>query len=206
MLTTTMQLITGLPFEQAVTDCDSSLRVVRRRRAANIFTPAGTSGVHSETSWKNDDPQGPPLLTSDLVGAAGLLTSKTARNKAMAVIEFASRLCGSAGESLSRVRMKQLGFPAPELQHGFVLRDGSNAYVDFWFKEQSRVGEFDGRAKYLRADWAGSKSLQDRIIDEKNREAQIRAEGVGFVRWTWAEMVNVRRFEQLLRQARLPQK
>lgn len=102
--------------------------------------------------------------------------------------------------------MRQLGFAAPELQHHFILRDGSNAFVDFWFEVQREAGEFDGRGKYLRKDWAGGRSLQDRIMAEKNREDQIRAQNVGVFRWTWQEMMDLRGFEQLLLQAGIPQR
>ncbi|MFQ4148247.1 hypothetical protein AAGW05_06060 [Arthrobacter sp. LAPM80] len=205
-LTTSVQLITRLKFEQAVAVCDSSLRTPRHAAGGNIFTPTGTADPFHEPSWKNDEPQGPALLKSELMSAAEDLPSRSARNRAVAVIEFASGLSGSLGESFSRVRMAQLGFSTPELQHKFVLRDGNNAFVDFWFKEARRAGEFDGREKYLRHDWGGGTSTQDRIIEEKIREDHIRAQGVGFVRWTWAEMMNLDRFERLLRQAGIPQK
>lgn len=204
-LTTTMQLITSLKFEDAVATCDSSLHESFRRTAGNTFTHAGAAGV-GELSWKNDQPQGPPLLKTDLLAAAGQLPSQAARNRARAVIEFASGLSGSAGESLSRVRMARLGFAAAELQHKFVLRDGSSAFVDFWFDGVRRVGEFDGRTKYLRADWGSGLSLEQRILKEKDREDQIRAQDVGVFRWTWAEMMNLRGFERILRQAGIPQR
>lgn len=205
-LTTTMQLIAGMTFERAVAICDSSLHEPLRRKVENVFTPAGVSSDIFEPSWKNDHPQGPPLLKADLLAAAEILPSKAARNRAVAVIQFASGLSGSAGESLSRVRMRRLGFIDPELQRKFVLRDGSSAFVDFWFEEQRRAGEFDGRNKYLRADWGGGRSIEDRILKEKDREDQIRAQEVGVFRWTWAEMMNLTRFEQLLRQAGIPHK
>lgn len=205
-LTTTMQLIASLTFERAVAACDSSLHEPLRRKVENTFTPPGVSSGIFEPSWKNDHPQGPPLLKAELMAAAEQLPSKAARNRAVAVIEFASGLSGSAGESLSRVRMARLGFVAPELQHKFVLRDGSAAFTDFWFEEQRRVGEFDGRAKYLRADWGNGLSLENRILKEKDREDQIRAQNVGVFRWTWDEMMNLRGFERLLRQAGIPQK
>ncbi|WP_425862373.1 hypothetical protein [Arthrobacter sp. TWP1-1] len=205
-LTTTLHLITRLKFEQAVSVCDSSLHLVRYQRPGNIFTPVDIPTVEHDPSWNHDAPQGPPLLKSELLAAADALPKKAARNRAVAVIDFASGLSGSAGESFSRVRMAQLGFIAPELQHEFELRDGRKALVDFWFKDQRKVGEFDGRAKYLRQDWAGGKSTADRVIDEKNREDQIRAQNVGVFRWTWAEMQDLVGFERLLRAAGIPKR
>ncbi|MCQ9164977.1 type IV toxin-antitoxin system AbiEi family antitoxin domain-containing protein [Arthrobacter sp. STN4] len=204
-LTTTMELITRLSFERAVAVCDSSLHAARRPRPVNVFTPVGFPASGHEPVWRVDEPQGAPLSKPELLQAAESLPSRSARNRAVAVIGFASGLSGSAGESLSRVRMGQLGFAAPELQHRFTLRDGSNAFVDFWFEQQRQAGEFDGRSKYLRRDWAGGTSIQDRIMAEKNREDQIRAQDVGVFRWTWQEMMDLRGFERLLRQAGIPQ-
>lgn len=92
------------------------------------------------------------------------------------------------------------------LQQPFVLRDRRKAKVDFWFEEQRVVGEFDGKGKYLRADGGAGLSIQQRVMKEKAREDQIRAQGVGFVRWEWKEMMNRQQFIHLLRRAGLPRK
>lgn len=205
-LTTTLQLITGLPFEHAVAICDSSLYKPLRPKPGNTFTASGTPTDFHEPVWRNDQPQGPPLQKAELLDAAALLPSKAARNRALAVIAFASGLSGSAGESLSRVRMEKLGFAAPELQHCFTLRDGSSAFVDFWFGEVRKAGEFDGRVKYLRSDWGNGRPIEDRLLKEKGREDQIRAQDVGVFRWTWAEMMDLQGFERLLQQAGIPRK
>lgn len=195
-LTTTMHLITTLRFPYAVAVCDSSRRATPERDRVNTFTTAeGPQGEYRECSWSTDAPQGLPLLVSDLLAQAELLPSKAARDRATAVINFSSAVSGSAGESLSRAKMHELHFPEPELQQKFVLRDGSNAFVDFWFKEQQTVGEFDGLGKYLRGDWGGGLSLEKRILAEKRREDQIRAQGVRFVRWTWNEMMDSAGFQ-----------
>ncbi|PYI68760.1 hypothetical protein CVV68_05565 [Arthrobacter livingstonensis] len=204
-LTTTTALVKALTFPYAVAVCDSALRKPEGRQAVNKFTAAGSVPDPREPSWVTDGPQGPAVSADQLRAAAGRLTSRAARERTLAVVNFASALSGSAGESISRAKMHQLGFPAPMLQKPYTLRDGSNALVDFWFKERNLAGEFDGKGKYLRADWAGG-TMQDRLWKEKAREDQIRAQGVGFVRWTWAEMMNRERFVRLLLQAGLPQK
>ncbi|WP_288024825.1 type IV toxin-antitoxin system AbiEi family antitoxin domain-containing protein [Arthrobacter sp.] len=205
-LTTTMALVKELAFPYAVAVCDSALRKPEGRQAVNRFTAAGYVPDAREPSWGTDGPQGPAVSADELRAAAGRLTSRAARERTLAVINFASALSGSAGESLSRAKMLQLGVPAPVLQQPFILRDGREAKVDFWFEERRLVGEFDGKGKYLRADWGKGKSIQDRVLAEKAREDQIRAHGVGFVRWTWAEMMSRERFVRLLLQAGLPQK
>ena len=202
-LTTTMQLINKLPFPYAVAVCDSSLRPMDSRRQVNHFVPPGCESF-GEAVWVTDCPQGPPLHLDDLRAAAMALPSQAARTRTLAVINFASALSGSAGESISRAKMYQMRFPAPVLQKEFTLRDGCAAFVDFWFKEQKLAGEFDGKAKYMRSDWSGG-SMEDRLWNEKRREDDIRAQGVRFVRWTWQDINDSNRFERLLRQAGLPQ-
>ncbi|MHA7269738.1 hypothetical protein [Arthrobacter sp. HLT1-20] len=205
-LTTTFSLIKALSFPYAVAVCDSSLRTPEPRHAVNQFAQPGADSRLHETSWLADGPQGPALSLADLRDAAGQLASKAARERTLAVINFASHRSGSAGESLSRAKMHQFGFPTPELQHPFKLLNGHNAAVDFWFDEQKTAGEFDGKGKYLRSDWGDGLSIQERVLKEKRREDQIRALGVNFVRWDWAEMMNRERFIGLLRQAGIPQK
>ncbi|MDJ0316291.1 MULTISPECIES: type IV toxin-antitoxin system AbiEi family antitoxin domain-containing protein [Arthrobacter] len=205
-ITTVMQLILSLDFPSAVAICDSSLRIPNRNYMLNHFTPAGSESDFTEPTWQSTDPQGPPLQLADLVNSAELLPTKAAQRRALAIINFSSSLSGSAGESISRAKMHQWGFPAPVLQKHFTLRDGSNAFVDFWFEEQKIVGEFDGKGKYLRGDWGGGLSIQQRVLKEKQRENQIRAQGNGFVRWDWKEMMNRERFIYLLREAGLRQK
>lgn len=202
-LTTTIALIDKFAFPYAVAVCDSSLRPRDSRRQVNSFLPPGQESA-AEALWDTDCPQGPPLTREGLIAAAMMLPSRAARDRTLAVIAFASALSGSAGESISRATIHQLGFPAPVLQKQFLLRDGSDAFVDFWFKELNLAGEFDGRAKYLRADWGGG-SMQDRLWREKQREDAIRAQDVRFVRWTWREATNRALLERLLREAGLRQ-
>lgn len=204
-LTTTLELINKLSFAYAVAICDSSLRPFERRGQVNHFTSSGSSPFEHVPVWGPDVPQGRPLTLEQLYAGAALLPTRAARVRVAAVIDFASALSGSAGESISRVRMHQLGFPAPVLQAPFTLDGGKKAQVDFWFPQQRTVGEFDGRGKYLRDDWASGSELPDRLLAEKWREDQIRAQGVTFVRWGWAEMNNAEQLARMLRQAGLPQ-
>lgn len=203
-LATTMALIGELAFPYAVAVCDSALREPDPRHALNHFTSADSLPGPEEPSWITDGPQGPPLPLDELREAASALPSKAARERTLTVINFASALSGSAGESISRAKMHQMGFPVPVLQKKYILRNGKTALVDFWFKEQNLAGEFDGKGKYLRADWDGG-SMEDRLWAEKRREDDIRGQGVGFVRWTWREVHNRDLFAALLRRAGLPQ-
>lgn len=200
-----MHLITKLDFAHAVAVCDSSLRPASSKYVFNRFTQPGGEFFLDGPVWQSTYPQGMPLYREELVAAAGQLPSRAAQVRALTVMNFASGPSGSAGESMSRARMHIFGFPVPVLQKKFLLRDGSAAFVDFWFRELNLAGEFDGREKYLRSGWGRNQSTQDRVIAEKKREDQIRAQGVRFVRWTWAEMLNREQFIALLHQAGLRQ-
>lgn len=203
-LTTVMDLIGSLSFPEAVAVCDSSQRISAPHHQVNVFT--STENPSHEPQWQSNNPQSLPLLRGELLEAAAKLPSQAARRRALAVINFSSALSESAGESLSRARMHMFGFPAPELQRQFTLRNGANAYADFYFEDFKLVGEFDGKGKYLKSEWAHGATIADRVLAEKAREDQIRAQGVGVVRWDWAEMMNRERFVSLLRAAGLPQK
>ena len=203
-LTTSIALINKLSFPYAVAVCDSSLRPLDHRGQVNVFTAPGMETT-AEADWLADCPQGQPLTREELEAAALLLPSRAARERTLAVIAFASPLSGSAGESICRAKMQMHGFPAPVLQKKFTLRDGSAAFTDFWFEELNLAGEFDGKGKYLRNGWGGGLPMEQRLWKEKLREDDIRGQGVRFVRWTWSDLQDRGRFEQLLRQAGLPQ-
>ncbi|MBN9374346.1 MAG: hypothetical protein J0I40_02930 [Cellulomonas sp.] len=101
------------------------------------------------------------------------------------VVAFVDGRSESAGESLSRVRMRELGVPAPDLQH--VVRDdqGFGGRVDFGWEGLGVVGEFDGRSKYGIDE--ADRSASDQLWEEKLREDRLRALGLTVVRWTWSD-------------------
>ena len=200
-----MELIDTLAFPYAVAVCDSSLHPPGNSWNRNIFRTPNSPPFDQWPAWAPEVPQGMPLTVEALRTAAFQLHSRAAQQRTLKVIEFASALSGSAWESLSRVKMFQLGFPIPILQKSFVLRNGKKAKADFWFQEQRIVGEFDGRGTYLRANLGGGLTLQERIMAEKVRENQIRSQGVGFARWDWKELMNTETFARILRQAGLRQ-
>lgn len=84
-------------------------------------------------------------------------------------------------ESISRVRLVDLGLPEPELQAPFHDIDGLIGYGDMWWPELGVIGEADGLMKY--AD-------HQVLIAEKRREDRLRALGFAVVRWTWSEIMN----------------
>lgn len=85
----------------------------------------------------------------------------------------------SAGESRSRWLFRVVGLPDPELQVWIRGDDGFAARVDFLFRAQRTIVEFDGMAKYA--------TTQD-LRAEKIREDRLRELGYEVVRIVWAEL------------------
>ena len=108
--------------------------------------------------------------------------------QARRVADFLDGRAGSVGESVSRVRIGELGLPAPVLQHEVYDADGTLiGRVDFAWLERRTIGEFDGRVKYgalLRPD----QRPEDVLFAEKLREDALRDAGWQVVRWTWADL------------------
>jgi hypothetical protein len=107
------------------------------------------------------------------------------RRKALRVFDFADGRSGSPGESLSRVRIHESGFPMPVLQQRFEDADGLAGIVDFWWPEHQLIGEFDGVAKYVREELTHGKDITQIVLDEKWREDRLRACGPRVTRWDW---------------------
>ncbi len=83
-------------------------------------------------------------------------------------------------ESLSRVRLCDVGLPEPELQFPLFDRRGLVGYADMAWPGMGVIGEADGLLKY---------ASRDDLIAEKLREDRIRALGWIVVRWTWLEIM-----------------
>jgi hypothetical protein len=128
------------------------------------------------------------LPASDL--AAGLLRMERwpGVRQARRVVQFLDPRSESVGESVSRVRFRSDGLPAPELQVTIRAADGTLiARVDFLWKAQRTVGEFDGKVKYGRALEPGQ-PLEEVLYQEKLREDLIRDSNFQVVRWTWSDL------------------
>lgn len=96
------------------------------------------------------------------------------------VKDFADGRSESAGESRVRWVFSLLGLPEPVPQAQIRNAEGEFVgRVDFLFKEQRTIVEFDGLAKYAeRSD----------LVREKAREDALRALGYTVVRITWADL------------------
>lgn len=162
---TLLDLARVLPFASAVAAVDFGIR-------PRLATPWG------ETVEGVDHP-GLQARADESAGLRGIRAARRA-------IRFADARSGSPGESVSRANMHLLGIPAPELQVGFARSDGGHDIVDFDWPELGRFGEFDGRAKYFRDEFANGRSPEQVLWDEKLREDRIRRHRPVGVRWDWS--------------------
>ncbi|OSM43511.1 hypothetical protein BCY76_007710 [Nesterenkonia sp. PF2B19] len=148
----------------------------------------------------------PTELSQDSLGQwEHLLTSRMATQRWTLAWEVSDPAAESPGESLSRARMVEAGLLLPELQKVFDLPDGSRARVDFWWPELGLVGEFDGKMKYTRARELSGVDVAQAVFEEKVREDQLRALGLGVVRWCWPEASHPTSLGRLLREVGVPE-
>lgn len=173
---------------------------VRRHQAAEAFETTMVDGIRitpvarTVVDLARDAGVLPAVVAGDAASRMGAVTAaalapeiagldrRRGVRAARRAIALVNPLCESPGESLSRVRMAELGLPTPQLQR--ELRDayGFVARVDFMWPDLGVVGEFDGRSKYGLDD---VRAAADRLWQEKLREDRIRALGPTVVRWTW---------------------
>ena len=120
-------------------------------------------------------------------------------SRARLALAFADGRSQSPGESVSRVQIRALGLPAPELQVPFYDRAGLIGEVDFYWEELGLIGEFDGNSKYGDSRrFAAHLTAQEVLIAEKVREDRLRAVAGGFARWNWTVALDRRALGQLL--------
>ncbi|NQX28709.1 hypothetical protein HQQ81_15280 [Microbacteriaceae bacterium VKM Ac-2854] len=117
---------------------------------------------------------------------------------------FADAASESPGESLSRVRIHQLGLPPPRLQVVRHRPDGSRERPDFDWPDHRVVGEFDGKEKYLKPEYLGRMSPGEAVYAEKRREDRLRRDGDEVARWGWGELMRPELLSGILLEAGLP--
>jgi hypothetical protein len=83
-------------------------------------------------------------------------------------------------ETRGRLRIVGAGLPTPELQVEIRAAGRLVAVVDAWFGDAAVAVEFDGRVKYS-DPWRG-RSPEQVLWEEKRREDELRALGIGIVR------------------------
>lgn len=174
---TVVDLAAALPFVHGVVSADRALWA--RRRGGQLITP------------------------SDLLEAAAVYAGRGAR-RAMRVAEFASSHSDSVRESQSRVLIDLLGFPTPVLQREFILPSGRKVRSDFCWEEWSHVGEFDGVGKYRDPALLQGRTPEQALIEEKDREDELRRMVRAFSRWRTPQLEEPARLYDILTRAGLP--
>lgn len=136
----------------------------------------------------------PPEALAEAVQRA---RRRPGNERARAALAFADARAESPLESLSRVAIAQLGYPAATLQH--EIRDATGALVarsDFAWQAEGLVGEADGRLKY--AQGAAGNEDGHAVMREKRREQALRAEGWWVVRWGLKEVLRPESLRRIL--------
>ena len=138
----------------------------------------------------------------DIRAELARLAPRYRRKHAEAVIDFATDLSDSFGESMARAVIHELGFPDPELQVVFTDSQGEME-VDYFWRREDVAGEFDGKSKYLRPSFQTELEPGERAWREKKREDRLRRQVAGVVRIITAEVMNPPRLVALLEGAGL---
>ncbi|MBY6411084.1 type IV toxin-antitoxin system AbiEi family antitoxin domain-containing protein [Rhodococcus sp. BP-252] len=116
-----------------------------------------------------------------------------AARRAFAAMDIGSE---SPGETLSRLRMMELGMPKPVLQQVLRVKGRFLVRVDFYWKRWRVVGEIDGESKY---------DDHEDVVKEKWREDDLRDHGLEVIRWGWRDLWSFARvrdkFERACRRA-----
>jgi hypothetical protein len=122
-----------------------------------------------------------------LDSTAATIAGRPGAGRVRQIFAFADGLSESVGESVTRVQLRQLGLPRPQLQALIVGTDHlAIGRVDFLIAELGTVIEFDGRVKYERLLRVGE-SASDVVYREKVREDALRATGLAVVRVIWRD-------------------
>jgi hypothetical protein len=118
--------------------------------------------------------------------------------RSRAAVDHADAGAESAGETLARLLVTQLGRGRPRTQ--FPVRIGDRvAWCDLILGRL--VFEFDGRIKYVRQQDGGvaKQPVEQVIWDEKKRERLVRGEGLGMSRIVWDDFYGKGREQALAR-------
>jgi hypothetical protein len=142
---------------------------------------------------------------------AGVLAEYAAERRGMPgcrrvqrAFDFGDGRAASPGESLSRAVIHELGFPAPQLQTEHRAPRGGKYFTDFEWPKYRVIAEFDGKGKYTKEEYLGSKSPGEVVYEEKLREDDLRRESNSVARWGWAEALARNPVRERLLAAGLP--
>lgn len=121
------------------------------------------------------------------------------RARAERALAFADGRAQLPGESVSRILLAALGFAPPSLQVRIPGPRGSDYFVDFGLDDANAFGEFDGTGKYVDAALRGTRTAEQAVLTEKQREDWIRGRTQRrFARWGWQHVRSARQLGERL--------
>ena len=164
--------------------------------------PEGVA-VADQALWRRRKPA-PLVALDDLLAEAADRSGGRGSARALRAAQFATHLSDSVRESQSRVLISVMGFPAPELQARFVLSTGREAWTDFFWRDHSHIGEFDGAGKYREPALLRGRTPEQVVLEEKDREDELRRQVRAFSRWRVPALTQPRQLYDILAAAGLP--
>lgn len=144
------------------------------------------------------------LTVDDLLEELARAGARYGQSRGERAITFGDTRAANAGESLSRARIHELGYAAPDLQVPFTDTRGDHREVDFFWAGIRKIGEFDGVHKYTRAEYTGGEPPAEVVMREKRREDALRPLVSSFDRWLWSDAIAPANFDRYLRNHGMP--
>ena len=137
-----------------------------------------------------------------LIDELNLLNPRFGMRHLERCVAFSTSLSDSFGESTARAVIHLLGFEAPELQVEFFDSQGKME-PDFYWRSVRKIAEFDGKAKYTRAEFTRG-NPGEVVWREKKREDRLRAMEVGITRILTEHVETPARLDRMLFDAGIP--
>ncbi len=129
---------------------------------------------------------------------------------ALTTLSHADARSESGGESAARSIMIEEGLLVPDLQVEVPdpLEPGRVSRIDFLWKlhggSRKVAGEFDGMRKYRNARFMGGRTLENVLVDERERESHLVAAGVSVIRFKYRHVLDRSGFVRLLESHGIP--
>ncbi|MEV8270791.1 hypothetical protein AB0P19_10845 [Microbacterium oleivorans] len=162
---TVADVLRTTPRDTAIAIADAALRAVAWDARQRLYDADAAEYLRAEIARR---------LTT---GARGV-------RQARELLELADGRSESAGESVSRLRLHDLGFRRIRLQVSV-----GPYFVDFGLDDAAVWGEYDGEVKYRDVAMRHGRALEDVLRAEKEREDWIRGlTGRRVIRWTTADI------------------
>ncbi|MFL0564402.1 hypothetical protein ACH0CG_01485 [Microbacterium sp. 179-I 1D1 NHS] len=144
----------SLPADSALAAADAALRLAVDSERAGSFSHAG--------------------LRQRLLERCAASSGVRGIRSAIRIMELADPRAELPGESVTRLRLRQLGFRRIGIQVPVDGPDGQQFRVDLEIEDEGILLEFDGVAKYRDEGMRQGRGLEDVLLAEKQREDWIR--------------------------------